>query len=74
LVNYDAYEIHLPESSGGAWDPAYVAALVGEDEEGVAGGGGAELIGGELLEAVEGFAHVAGIEGEEDFEGGAGEI
>ncbi len=24
LVNYDAYEIHLPESSGGAWDPAYI--------------------------------------------------
>jgi hypothetical protein len=24
LVNYDAYEIHLPESSGGAWDHAYI--------------------------------------------------
>ena len=24
LVNYDAYEIHLPESSVGAWDHAYV--------------------------------------------------
>lgn len=23
LPKYDAYEIHRPESSGGAWDPAY---------------------------------------------------
>ncbi len=45
-----------------------VAALVGKDEEGVAGVDGLELVGGELLEAVEGFAHVAGSEGEEDFE------
>jgi hypothetical protein len=51
-----------------------VAAFVGEDEEGIAGGGGAELVGGELLETVEGFAHVAGIEGEEDFEGVGGEV
>ena len=51
-----------------------VAALVGEDEEGIAGGGGLELVGGEGVEAVEGLAHVTRIEGEEDFESGAGEI
>ncbi len=51
-----------------------VAAFVGEDEEGVAGGGGLELVGSEGVKAVEGFAHVAGIEREEDFEGGAGEV
>ena len=51
-----------------------VAALVGEDEEGVTGGGGLKLFGGEGVEAVEGFAHVAGIKREEDFESGAGEV
>ena len=51
-----------------------VAALVGEDEEGVAGGGGLELVGGEGVEAVEGFAHVAGIEREKNLKSGAGEI
>jgi len=51
-----------------------VAALVGEDEKGVAGGGGLEWVGGEVVKAVEGFAHVAGIEREEDFESGAGEV
>jgi len=54
--------------------PRAVAALVGENEKSVAGGRGAELVGGELLEAVEGFAHVAGIESEEDFEGVGGEV
>lgn len=44
-----------------------VAALVGEDEEGIAGGGDVELVGGEGVETVEGLAHVAGIEREEDF-------
>ena len=41
-----------------------VAALVGEDEEGVAGGAGMELVGGEGVDPVEGSAHVAGIERE----------
>ena len=47
-----------------------VTTLVGEDEESVAGGGGLELVGGEGVEAVEGLAHVAGIQGEEDLERG----
>jgi hypothetical protein len=51
-----------------------VAALVGEDEEGVAGGGCLKLVGSEGVEAVEGFAHIAGIEREENLEGGTGEV
>lgn len=51
-----------------------IAALVGEDEKDVASGGGLELVGGERVEAVEGLAHVAGVEREKDLEGGAGEI
>ncbi len=41
-----------------------VAAFVSEDEEGVAGGGGLMLVGSDLLESVEGLAHVAGVERE----------
>ena len=51
-----------------------VAAFVGEDEEGVAGGGGLELVGGEGVEAAKEFAHVAGIEREKNLKSGAGEI
>src|SRR5688572_29417532 len=51
-----------------------VAALVGEDEKSVAGGGGLELVRGQAMEAVERLAHVAGIEREEDLERGAGEV
>jgi hypothetical protein len=52
-----------------------VAAFVGEDEKGVACRRVAlELVGGELLEAVEGLAHVAGVEGEEDLEGVCGQV
>lgn len=32
------------------------------------------MAAGKLVEAIEGLAHVAGFEGEEDFEGGAAEI
>jgi hypothetical protein len=50
------------------------AIFVGEDKEGVVGGLGLVVAGGEFSEAVKGFAHIAWFEGEEDFEGGGSEV
>jgi hypothetical protein len=49
-------------------------AFVGKDEEANARGACLELLGGEMLEAVEGLAHVAGIKCEKNLESGVGEI
>ena len=50
------------------------AVFVGEDKEGVAGGLGLVVAVGEFGESVEGFAHVAGFKGKEDFEGCGSEV
>ena len=51
-----------------------IAALIGKNEERIAGGRELEMIGSDLLESIEGFAHVAGIESEINLEGRIGKI
>ena len=51
-----------------------VAAFVAEDEKGFVGTGFTDVIMSDGAESVEGFAHVGGLDCEEDFECGTGEV